>query len=59
MIKEILQLCDYSFFAEAALVMFLSIFILVTLRTLVGSSKESSRCAQIALSEPLEGSNHE
>ncbi len=26
MIKQILALCDYSFFAEAALVMFASIF---------------------------------
>lgn len=59
MIKQILQLCDYTFFAEAALVMFLTIFILVTLRTLVGSSQESSRCARIALSEQPEGSNHE
>ena len=41
MIKQILQLCDYSFFAEAALVMFLAIFILVTLRTLAGSSEDS------------------
>jgi hypothetical protein len=59
MIKQILQFCDYSFFAEAALVMFLAIFILVTLRTLAGSSEDSSRCARIALSEQPEGSNHE
>lgn len=59
MIKQILQLCDYAFFAEAALVMFLTIFILVTLRTLAGSSRESSRCAALVLSEQPEGSNHE
>lgn len=59
MIKQILQLCDYAFFAEAALVMFLTIFILVTLRTLAGSSRESSRCAELVFSEQPEGSNHE
>lgn len=59
MIKQILALCDYSFFAEAALIMFASIFILVTLRTLAGSTKESNRHARIVLTEQPENSTHE
>jgi hypothetical protein len=59
MIKQILALCDYSFFAEAALVMFASIFIIVTLRTLIGNRQESDRHAQIVLTEQPEKLTHE
>lgn len=59
MIRQILALCDYSFFAETALLMFATIFILVTLRTLAGSNQESSRNARIALTEQPEKLNHE
>lgn len=58
MIKEILAACDYSLFAEAALLMFVSIFLVVSLRTLAGSPREARRNARIALTDSKEENHH-
>lgn len=59
MIKEILKACDYSLFSEIALLMFVGIFIAVSIRALMGSHQESLRRAQIVLTDSAEGNNHE
>ncbi len=59
MIKEILKACDYSLFSEIALLMFVGIFIAVSIRALLGSQQESVRRAHIVLSDTTERSSHE
>lgn len=59
MIKEILKACDYSLFSEIALLMFVGIFVVVSIRALVSSRQESQRQAQIVLSDAMESEGYE
>lgn len=51
MIKRLLGHLDYSIFAEASLIIFVAIFILVSIYTLLRQRTETSRQAQIVLDE--------
>lgn len=51
MIKELLREIDYTFFAETALVLFLVIFLVVSVMTLLGSHQQSVKHAHIVLDE--------
>ena len=49
MIKNLMDHLNYGFFAEASLLMFVLIFIGVSIRTLVGRSDDSRNHAMVVL----------
>lgn len=51
MIKQLTAFLDYGLFAEIALSIFAFVFVAVVIRTLLISSEETIRNAQIALEE--------
>ena len=59
MIKEILNFLDYGFFAEVALLMFLGVFLAVTVRTLLMDRRVSESHADIVLSDQPQVPRHE
>lgn len=59
MIKALMNHLDYGFFSELALVIFLGVFLAVTIRTLLMSRRESDSHASIVLSEHPQPGNHQ
>ena len=53
MIKRLLNELDYSFFAEASLVLFVAVFVIVSVVTLLRNRNETSQHAQIVLDENI------
>lgn len=59
MIRELMNHLGYGFFSEAALVIFLAVFVAVTIRTLRMGPAESLSHARIVLAEKPRGAGHE
>ena len=54
MVKLILNVCNFSLFAEIALLMFFGIFVVVSIRTLLTNRQTMEANAQIALQDNSE-----
>ena len=51
MIKQLLHYLDYGFFAEAALAIFASVFLLIVAHTLRTASESTDRWSRIVLED--------
>ena len=59
MVREMMKYLDASFCAEAALMLFLGVFVAVSLRAIFTRKSEMSQQADIPLSDGMEVPGHE
>jgi cbb3-type cytochrome oxidase subunit 3 len=59
MLKELMNHLGYAFWAESALVIFLGVFVAVTVRAIRSDRREMQSHAEIVLNDPIRRTSHE